>query len=155
MAEACLIAGSPFVLIGRFPRCIWSLRHSATPYVSLLTEGARSSFYCCAVVAPVAMADSASQFDISVLSIQELHKLQDRIVRRMAYLRERRDQGTARSESETLMQIAAQPSEKACLPSTLGRGGYSLGYPSNLPPSTRRKRSRDFQCRQHPASLSW
>lgn len=36
--------------------------------------------------------DEASQIDISLLSIQELHKLQDRIVRRMAYLRELRDQ---------------------------------------------------------------
>lgn len=72
------------------------------------------------------MADTASQFDISQLSIKELHKLQ--FVRRMEYLRGQRDLDRATPiPANPVHAVAATPPGKACPLSPSGSSVYPNG----------------------------
>ena len=66
--------------------------------------------------------------DISQLSILELHKLQDRVVRRMEVLREQRYRGSPLTKAAHSVQSAPMaPPAHACPPYPVGGGTYPCG----------------------------
>ena len=74
------------------------------------------------------MADTASQFDISQLSILEQHKLLDRVVRRMEVVREQRYRGFPVAKAAHPVQSApTAPPAKACPLYPVGGGTYPCG----------------------------